>query len=375
MNGMKKTLLIVLCLIVAIGCKRGERFVISGKIEGLDSVQTIYLEQLTLPSPTTLDSCRVRKSGNVKFKSARPAYPELYQLRMGRQRLVFAVDSTETMTFRCHRDSLFSPREFTGSAKTLEICSLRASVRRLDSLSHAYGKGTASEAALRDSINAHKERVRNIIFSDPKSIVAYYALFQQVNGYYLFSPYDRGDRPMCAAVATAYHAFMPEYYRSKNLYNLVLEAIETHRQEESQTRLKEYIASTGAGFIDIALNDIHGTERRLSELKGKPILLDFVSFRAEGSSGYILDLRDVYETYHGKTGLEIYQVSVDASQLLWEHAVEQLPWISVRDADGYYSRLYNVSKLPTNFLIDASGNIIDRDLTAGRLKRKLDGMK
>ena len=372
---MRKIFFILLVLFAMAGCRKGDCFVIEGRIDGVDSARMVYFEQLTLPEATVLDSTKLGKSGKVKFCGARPDYPELYQLRMGRQRFVFAVDSTERIVFRCSADSLFSPRGIDGSEKTVRICGLRSSVRRLETMSRSFGKGKTSERELLDSITAHKERVKEIVFSDPRSIVSYFALFQQVNGFYMFSPHDKGDRPLCAAVATAYHAFMPDYYRSKNIYNLVLDAIESQRMEDSQSRLKEFIAATGAGFIDISLMDDKGAERHLSDLKGRPVLLDFTTFKAEGNVQYILDLRKVYGEHHAKSGFEIYQVSVDASHLLWEQSVSNLPWVSVRDADGYYARLYNVSRLPTNFLIDASGNIVDRDLTPARLGRKLESMK
>ena len=54
---------------------------------------------------------------------------------------------------------------------------------------------------------------------------------------------------------------------------------------------------------------------------------------------------------------------------------QQLPWVSVSDLRGRGSAalgLYNVQKLPTNFLIDRNGTIVARDIYGEKLERELD---
>lgn len=370
---MRKAYLLLIALAILTGCHKKEGFTIKGHIDGLDSTVTIYLEQLTLPMPTMLDSAKVKPhKGTVSFSSARPTYPELYQLRMGRQRFIFSVDSTENILFSAKADSLFCPHSIEGSQNTEQIQFLRRSVRRLDSIAGAATKNRSQRGTLETALLAHKDTVSKIIYANPRSIVAYYALFQQVNGYYIFSPYDKSDRGLCAAVATAYHAFMPDYYRSTNIYNLVLEAIESQRKEDSNARMREFISSSGSGYIDIALKDNKGVERRLSDYEGKPVLLDFTVLGAEGSAEHTLALREIQEKYGEKNGLVIYQVSLDKSAIIWESAAEALPWISVRDTDGRYAHLYNITEVPTSFLIDKSGDIVGRDLKARDIESKLN---
>ena len=76
-------------------------------------------------------------------------------------------------------------------------------------------------------------------------------------------------------------------------------------------------------------------------------------------------------------GFEVYQVAIDTSKPLWINAVQeqQLPWISVSDLRGRGSSalgLYNVQKLPANFLIDKEGSIVARDIYGKSLEEKLD---
>ncbi|MBQ1978319.1 MAG: AhpC/TSA family protein, partial [Alistipes sp.] len=53
---------------------------------------------------------------------------------------------------------------------------------------------------------------------------------------------------------------------------------------------------------------------------------------------------------------------------------QQLPWISVSDLRGLASTAvgtYNVTKLPTSFLIDKNGTIVGRDIRGEELEKKL----
>jgi signal transduction histidine kinase len=124
-------------------------------------------------------------------------------------------------------------------------------------------------------IEVHKELARKLILQNPRSTVAYFAIYQKINDTYLFSPYVKVDKPYCAAVATSYNAFMPDYERTKNLYSLVMDAIHTERKAKQDEAWSEVLASAGAGYIDIVLNDKNNVERKLSELEGK-LLIDLI---------------------------------------------------------------------------------------------------
>ena len=60
-------------------------------------------------------------------------------------------------------------------------------------------------------------------------------------------------------------------------------------------------------------------------------------------------------------------MSLDTDKAQWIRSVaeQRLPWISVSDQLGGDSpavRLYNVQKIPANFLIDREGNIVRRNV-------------
>ena len=93
-------------------------------------------------------------------------------------------------------------------------------------------------------------------------------------------------------------------------------------------------AVSETGIIDINLRDMKGNVHKLSDLKGKAVILDFTIYQSAVSPTHNYMLRDLYDKYAGQ-GLEIYQVSLDADEHYWKTTADNLPWICVRDANGY----------------------------------------
>ena len=135
---------------------------------------------------------------------------------------------------------------------------------------------------------------------------------------------------------------------------------------------------TEARHPDLELTDIYGKKIRLSSLAGKVVLLDFWSAELGSSNALNADLKELYRKYaDAPVGFEVYQVAVDTSKPLWITAVQeqQLPWISVSDLRGRSSvalGLYNVQRLPANFLIDKEGTIVAKNIYGKSLEAKLD---
>ena len=131
-----------------------------------------------------------------------------------------------------------------------------------------------------------------------------------------------------------------------------------------------------SNIIEIALADNHGNQRRLTDMKGRVVLLDFHVFGAEGSTQRIMKLREIYNKYHSK-GLEIFQVSFDPDEHFWKTQTAALPWICVHDDAAMNSNLltlYNIQQLPTFFLVDKSNVLYKRDAQIKNLDAEIQSL-
>ena len=334
--------LIFVGFIVLVGCTKQPTFTISGTLTNAAD-KTIYLEHTALLGTTIVDSCHIDTDGNYSLEAPAPTYPDFYRLRVGSRSLPLAIDSIEQVQVSTSLDSLPYTLNINGSEVSAQMAQLRASAR------------TATRDVLR-------EQTQKIILANPRSLVAYYALFLKQNGLPIWDMADPSDRRLYQAVATSYNLWMPEYNRTKALYNQVLEYMQAERSLRSQLAAQQLIADSENAFLDITLPDTKGQMQSLSQYRGKVIVLDFSSTEMEQYVAYNFELRELYNQYH-KQGLEIYSVGIERNLLAWEEATENLPWLTVRALDNEITEVltrYNVQSLPTLFLFDKEGNVQGR---------------
>ena len=340
----------------------------NGDESGADG-KMLYLEASGLEGIVPLDSVKLKGEGTFSFKQPRPESPEFYRLRIDDKIINFSVDSIETIQIKAPYVDFSTTYTVEGSENSNKIKELTLKQIRLqkevDDLLAALRSNRMGHDVFEDSLatllNNYKEDVKvNYIFAAPNTAAAYFALFQKLNNYLIFDPLNNKDDVKCfAAVATSLNNAFPHAVRSKNLYNIVIKGMKNTRQPQAKALEipQEKIVETG--IIDIALRDVKGNVRKLTDLKGKVVLLDFSVFQSPAGSPHNLMLRELYNEY-AKQGLEIYQVSLDADEHYWKTAADNLPWVCVRDGNGVYSTnvaVYNVRQVPSIFLINRNNEL------------------
>jgi thiol-disulfide isomerase/thioredoxin len=119
--------------------------------------------------------------------------------------------------------------------------------------------------------------------------------------------------------------------------------------------------ASGAQLPDFAFTAVDGTPRRLSELRGKVVLLDFWGTWCGPCVGDMPKLRKIHETYRDR-GFEI--VGLDFEDDLETQrkflAENDVPWIhatAASVADLVQSR-FRVFSFPTKILLDREGRVV-----------------
>ena len=360
--------------VLSLGSCTEKKFNINGTItQAKDSV--LYLENMSLNGPKAVDSVKLDENGNFEFKQKAPDAPEFYRLRIANQMVNLAVDSTESITVKAAYPTMSANYEVSGSEECAKIRDLAymqlALQRQVTAIANSPTLGVqAVEDSVTKVLEVYKNKVKlNYIFKEPMKAYAYYALFQTIvlgnANILIFNPRSsKDDVKVFAAVATSWDTYFPKAERGLNLHNIAIEGMKNVRIAENNAR--QTISADKvqvAGVIDIALTDNHGRVRKLTDLKGKVVLLDFHAFVAEGSLKRIMMMREIYNKYHDR-GFEIYQVSFDPEEHFWKTKTAALPWVSVWDENGTRSAVlsqYNVQTLPTFFLIDRNNTLQKRD--------------
>ena len=363
-------------------CNRGESFIVEGKIDSAVG-DTLYLEHRGLAGIQLIDSAVLKENGLFKFRQGAPVNPEFYQLRIGDNSVVFAVDSTETLIVNADANNFydsFAVAESYTNDQLKKVDELRLmAVQRITSLEEQHAAKVIDDIAFLNQLDSvlidYKKEISKVILGNPSSAAAYYAVFQKINDYLIFDPYNKQDYAMFGAVATSWNRYYPETERTTHLYNFTVNALQTRRQLEKQEELFQNITvETESGLPDISLPGVNGERIPLSSLKEKVVLLDFVVYSADFSPKHNIDLNSLYQRYNSR-GFEIYQVSFDSNEHFWKTSADNLPWVTVRDPRSVSTpllSLYNVREIPTSFIIDREGDLIGRVEDYSQLSEQLD---
>ncbi|WP_299463498.1 TlpA disulfide reductase family protein [uncultured Microscilla sp.] len=164
------------------------------------------------------------------------------------------------------------------------------------------------------------------------------------------------------------------------LTELVTKLRKNYPKSRYVKRLAEYLKSiekwtVGKPAPEISLPSPAGKVIKLSDLKGKLVLIDFWASWCKPCRKENPHVVKVYNEYKNR-GFEVFGVSLDRNKKDWVKAIKAdgLEWLHVSDLKMWNSeaaQTYNVRAIPKTFLIDKQGNILAKDLRGEALKERI----
>ena len=165
--------------------------------------------------------------------------------------------------------------------------------------------------------------------------------------------------------------------KTKELYEQLSTENKNSRFGKEITRYIELNKEPEIGelFVDFELENPNGELRKLSDVKGKAVLLEFWASWCGPCRQENPKLVKTYEKFNPK-GFEVFAVSLDEDKESWLKAIQNdnLNWEHVSDLKGQNNKaslIYGISGIPDNFLIAENGEIIGRNLRGEGLNQKL----
>ncbi|WP_295128388.1 TlpA disulfide reductase family protein [uncultured Chitinophaga sp.] len=150
-------------------------------------------------------------------------------------------------------------------------------------------------------------------------------------------------------------------------------------REFAESMNKERALITGNAAPDFTQNDVNDQPVKLSDFRGKYILLDFWASWCGPCRQENPFVVKAFNQFKDKN-FTVLSVSLDKAghKEAWLKAIEQdglSAWTHVSDLkywDNNVARMYGVRGVPTNYLIDPSGKIIAKNLRGEDLQKKLE---
>jgi len=362
---MKKYIfLIIAAMLLLASCTPKNQVVITGDISGLDNV-TVFLTVRENKSWVKLDSCII-DNGKFQLKSIvdepRLAYVMMEPQNVFPRTPILLEPGTMTITSNNDNTNI----AFKGSKLHDEFQSV---MEQSDALEKSYEEmlaayntaqesrnlmGMASAKFQLDEIeNQQINLKKDYIKENPKSFVSlifitseliYYASLQELELYKSWID--------------------PSLYNTKAMKEIDRRITVLQRFEPGQI------------VPEIALPDTAGVVRKLSDLRGKYVMVDFWASWCRPCRRENPEKVTVYHQFNDK-GFDIFSVSLDENREAWVNAIhkDNLTWTHVSELKKWHGEVsseFCINSIPSNLIIDPEGIIIARNVFGKELHHIID---
>ena len=372
---MKKVILSALVLLPALGWAQSGEYTIAGKVKPLGVASKAYL--MYAADGKRMTDSAVVKDGAFLFKGTAAAPMQAQVIldhagkglrsigRGGDAKMIYVEKGNIVLT---GTDSVKSAK-VTGSKLNEEYLKYAASFavqdKAIEALNNEWAASSADQKKDPNFRAGLQERFSKL--SDEKEAVQMAFIKKNPGSYFSLEALTEtsGNDIDVAKVEPVYKGLSPALRASKAGMDFA-KSIESARA-----------TSIGAMASDFTQNDVNDKPVKLSDFKGKYVLIDFWASWCAPCRRENPNLVKVYEQYKSK-GFEILGVSLDKAtdKAKWMKAIadDKLTWKQVGDLKGWENDAamkYEVKAIPMNFLIDPSGKIIAKELRGAALEAKM----
>jgi len=339
-------------------CKDKSALVIKGTVLHPGTQKKVVLMAVDSAQVAVVDSATLNEQGKFVFKHPAP-YASLFMLRIGNSIYDVIGKNGDDIEFSADLADKHGEYNAKGSPETEKI-------KELDKITKGF-------IAQRTKLAQEYDSVAQSIGKSTDSLVNIYRPRYEKNMSDLAQATIKFANDNASSVAGFYAMVMledPTQYEQE----VIAYVNKIRGSFTDNVAVQNYIkqidklvpVSIGHKAPDFSIAGIDGKEIKLSDYKGKYVMLDFwaswcVPCRQENPN-----VVKQYAKFH-PMGLNILGISLDQDKSKWQQAInaDKLTWShgsDLKNFEGPTERLYHVEGIPSNFIINPDGVIVAKNI-------------
>lgn len=365
----------VLLLFIGLSCKPifNNQFTVSGEIQGAAGKE-LKLMEFTNTQVITIDSVVLAENGAFELK-ANTAQPTVFVLNLDGRLIPFLAENGNEVEVRADINTYDKAYEIYGSAGS-------------EALKSFFGAFNAFQENV-NQLNVFIEPYVNTPQFDSVRVIAQtrYEALEAKQREFVYDFFKKTDETVVPIYAILFAGGFISPENDYAWYEARLAQFETsHPRSKYTAYLKKFMEpyaaqanlQIGKPAPDFSLKTPEGKSLKLSDLRGKYILIDFWASWCAPCRKENPNVVRLHNRFKDK-GFDILGVSLDRDSTAWVKAIkdDQLNWPQVSDLkywDSQAAGLYNITGIPATYLIDPKGVIVGRNLRGQELEAKLESL-
>jgi len=332
----------------------------------------VFIDIIHVESLERIDSIELDEDGSLQFRYETDK-PLFLKISTSEKNFITVIaEPGQTIELSGDINALAKTYSVSGSPAS-EIVSTylgytEKQYAKLDTLALIWenNKYAENKMELRDSLDSlskiifrdQKQYALSLIKKNPESLGSLFIMYQSFGRAPVLDPVENVSLFEDFAKRLA-----SKYPGSEHVGHLNMKVNKTKLAIKEDAEIKARL-DTGKVAPDFALPDINEKMVKISELKGRVVLLHFWAAWSPESIRQLAALRQYQQTY-GSKGLVIVSVSFDYDQEMWKTAVdkEKMKWINICDfkyTSSPIAKLYNIQQTPYLYLLDRDGIIVSK---------------